>query len=95
MRLPHIAAVDQKIAPGRTFMRTGMEFLQIKALGSCIARGAPFVGASRCAISFFRMVLYYALFFLIFVLPALIELGAFFGGIWWHSDGPKDRRNGL
>jgi hypothetical protein len=41
------------------------------------------------------MFLNYVLFFLFFVLPLLIELGVFFGGIWWHSDKPKDRRNGL
>jgi hypothetical protein len=37
----------------------------------------------------------YALFVVIIVLPLLVELWVFFAGIWWHSDGPKDPRNGL
>jgi hypothetical protein len=41
------------------------------------------------------MALYYVLFFIIFVLPLLIELWVYLEGIWWHSDGPKDPRNGL
>jgi len=37
----------------------------------------------------------YALAVVIVVLPLLIEFYVFFTGIWWHSDGPKDPRNGL
>lgn len=38
---------------------------------------------------------YYVLFFVVIVLPMLIELGVYYTGIWWHSEGPKDTRNGL
>lgn len=41
------------------------------------------------------MEIYYVLFFVIFVLPMLVEFVAFFAGIWWHSEQPKDPRNGL
>jgi len=38
---------------------------------------------------------HYVLFFVVIVLPMLIEFWVFYTGIWWHSDGPKDPRNGL
>ena len=37
----------------------------------------------------------YVLFFVVVVLPLLIELAVYFEGIWWHSDERKDPRNGL
>lgn len=41
------------------------------------------------------MFLYYILFVVIFVVPILIEFGVYLSAIWWHSDNPKDPRNGL
>jgi hypothetical protein len=35
------------------------------------------------------------LFLLIAVVPILVEAAVYYYGIWWHSDKPKDPRNGL
>lgn len=72
-----------------------MGFPQTRALGRSWQCGRSVSSERPYARYHLKVALDYVLFFAIFVFPLLIEFGVFFGGIWWHSDEPKDPRNGL